>query len=93
MSSIPMARDIIEVVLDRGEICDTSRTALKMALSFMKRDAPVRRAPGRRVKITEPMRRRVRHLAARTDLTMVQIAREVGLPNQGRVTDILKGMR
>ena len=91
-SNIPLARSYLTYVLSNCDIDADARRYCKAALALMTRRAAVRRAPNQNVRITREHRRRVRALK-NTDLTMHEIAIEVGLPNGGRVSEIMGGKR
>ena len=84
MSDIIQAREMVSV----------AASLLARALALMKREPHVRRAPGKRQRITAAMRQKVIELA-RTKPTMTEheIAEAVGLRNAGRVSEILNRKR
>jgi hypothetical protein len=57
------------------------------------RQSPARRATPERIEITDDTRDEVFHLLRHSDMTMHEIAQEVGLRNGGRVSEILSGKR
>jgi hypothetical protein len=65
---------------------------LEQALLLMKRDRPIRRAPAVRTRIDRDMRHQMFRLNA-SDLTIHEIANEVGVRNSGRVSEVLNGKR
>jgi hypothetical protein len=67
--------------------------ACKAALSLMTRVSPVKRAPPRATPITAALRRRVVRMWKTTDLSQHMIANTVGLPNAGRVSEIVRGIK
>jgi hypothetical protein len=82
MSEIVKAREMIQA----------SRHLLDLAVSLMTREPAVKKAPAKRIKITEAIRTQVKALAAEGK-TNHQIAEIVGLRNGGRVSEILNGKR
>jgi hypothetical protein len=82
MSDIRQARDLL----------DTAMQSLRDAKRLMVREPPVKRAKSTRTLYTEALRREVRRLA-RLGKSHHQIANLVGLPNGGRVSEILNGKR
>jgi hypothetical protein len=69
-----------------------ARRYCRMALRLMTRAKAVRRAPSKHARITADQKRRVRQLHF-SDLTVHEIANATGLPNGGRVSEILGGRR
>jgi hypothetical protein len=92
MSDIPRARAILESVLRNYQLPQAAQLSIAKALSLMQRDPPIRRARAKTVKITPAIRARVRKLAGE-GYSQAEIARAVGLPNAGRVSEILNGKR
>ena len=82
MSVVPHARKVLTEV----------KALVNEALALMTREKPIKRTKPRRVVITETIRRRVRVLA-RQGKSHHEIADIVGLPNGGRVSEILNGKR
>jgi AraC-like DNA-binding protein len=89
---LPPARDMLYEVITSGLIPRTQCRVLKQVLILMYRDTAVRRAPAKRIVIDKAMRKKIFRLA-NTDLNMNQIAKEVGLQNQGRISEVLTGQR
>ena len=92
MSDIPRAREIIEAILKIVELNPIVRRELHKALALMTREKHIRRARGTRCKIDVSMRRKIRNLSL-TDMTMHEIADQVGLHNIGRVSEVLNRKR
>jgi len=92
MSDIPRARGILEGLLRNYQLPQPVQLAIAKALSLMQRDPPISRARGKAVAITPALKARVRALSAQ-GLSQAEIARRVGLPNAGRVSEILNGKR
>jgi hypothetical protein len=91
-SDIPRARSVLQTIESACEMDANARKGIKLALSLMTRDSPVRRAPTKRVPITDAQKRKVRSLK-HTDLTYHDIAIKLGLANGGRVSEIMTGKR
>jgi hypothetical protein len=79
-------------IIKARELIAASRNLLDLALNMMTREPAVKRAPAKRVKITEAIRSQVKTLA-KEGKTEHQIAEQVGLRNAGRVSEILNGLR
>lgn len=92
MSDIARARDLLIGVLNNYTLPPGAALTIAKALSLMKREAPVRRLRAGKVAIKPALKQRVRRLAAR-GLSQHEIAKRVGLPNAGRVSEILNGKR
>jgi hypothetical protein len=87
-SNVPLARVCIQFVLRECDIDDTARRYCNKALSLMTRASAVRRAPATVHRITAAEKRAVMALK-HSDLTMHEIANQVGLANGGRVSEIM----
>lgn len=70
----------------------TARHCLEMAEALMTREPAVKKAPAKRIKITDVIRVQVKALAAEGKSNH-EIAELVGLRNGGRVSEILTGKR
>ena len=92
MSNIPQARAIIQMVLKLSVLDPVARRHLHKALGLMKRVPAIRRVRGHRTVINAAIRRQIHKLAA-TGMTMFQIAQAVGISNQGRISEVLRGKR
>jgi hypothetical protein len=93
MSDIPKAREMIADIIQYTDNYYIKRK-LGRALQLMHRVTEIRRASEVAQTITPDIRRKVRQLAnSNPDMTMYEIAGEVGLRNQGRISDILHGKR
>jgi hypothetical protein len=96
MSNIPIARSHLRTALVFLFEQNASGAAreIESALSRMKREQPVRKATGHRECITWDVRRQIHHLS-RTfpDMTMHEIATQVGLRSVGRVSEILNRLK
>ena len=92
-SNIPMAREIIQMVLAICNLDAVTRRHLHRALALMTRAKPIRRAPAKRTKIDPPTRRKVHNLAHINEMTIHEIADATGLRNSGRVSEILNRKR
>jgi hypothetical protein len=71
---------------------DGTRRWIKQALKLMTRESPVRRASPRRQRITDSQKIAARKLKY-TDMTYHEIANKVGIPNGGRISEIMTGKR
>ena len=91
-SDVPAARLDLQRALDHGDMDQLTRRLILSALRKMVRDKPIRRAPGKRKKITDRVRANIDQLA-RTDMTMTEIAYAVGVRNSGRISEVLNGKR
>lgn len=93
MSDIPQARTLIEEVL-LTDLTPEQRRKLRKALALMKREEYVRRASAKPRRIDKFMRSRIRVLADKNpDMTMHEIANEVGLRSSGRISEVMHGKR
>jgi AraC-like DNA-binding protein len=93
MSDIVKAREILESIIK--DQCSDEDTVyrIRKALRLMYRAPCIRRAPGRRKAISRNLRREIRRLAARTEMTMQEIANQVGLGSSGRISEVLHHKR
>jgi hypothetical protein len=82
MSDIVKARDFIA----------TAKHCLQLAEALMTREPAVKKAPAKRIRITDAVRAQVKTLAAEGKSNH-EIAEIVGLRNGGRVSEILTGKR
>ncbi len=92
MADVPMAREILKLVLSRAGLKQNDRADIQTALNLMTRASPVKRSKAKAVNITPKLRRQVTHLAA-AGLSHHVIAEATGLRNGGRVSEILNGKR
>jgi hypothetical protein len=91
-SNVPLARRCIYAALRECEMDALARRYCWAALRLMTRREAVRRAPAKAQRITSAQKRQVLALNP-TELTIHEIANQVGLPNSGRVSEILNGLR
>ena len=91
-SNIPLARHYLQLALADGDMDAVAHGYCTQALRLMTRAHAVRRAPSTPVRVTPSIRLAVRALRD-TDLTMHEIADRVGLPNIGRVSEIMRRKR
>ena len=93
-----MARARLELDEARREMCEARKLAaramrrLETAQRLMVRASPVKRSKAERVAITPSLRLRVKELKAK-GISHHKIANMVGLPNGGRVSEIVREMR
>jgi len=79
-------------MLEAMALIDEAHDLSRKAEALTVRASPVRRAPMEMEFISSDMREAVIDLAE-TEMTMHQIAEQVGLRNGGRVSEILRGKR
>jgi hypothetical protein len=91
-SDVPLARAHISEALAYCVMDEAARNHCMIAHSLMTRAHAVRRAPDHPQLITDEQKRRVRALKD-SDLTYHEITNQVGLPNAGRVSEIMAGRR
>jgi hypothetical protein len=92
-SNIPKAREILNTALNNYPNAPREvRLAIARALELMVRAPACKKTPPVEVRITRQMRARIYKLA-RAKLSHHKIANAVGLPNSGRVSEILNGLR
>ena len=92
-SNIPKARELLNVALNNYPNAPREvRLAMARALELMVRAPACKKTAPVEVRITPKMRMRIRQLA-RARLSHHKIANAVGLPNGGRVSEILNGLR
>jgi len=92
MSNIPLARDMIEAVIQCIDVPSLKRQ-LRKAVSLMTREKYIRHARPVSQVITDEMKAKVHKLHENLNLTETDIARRTGLRNAGRVSEILNGKR
>ena len=93
MSSVPTARSIIStILLFYPDLPKDVKDLLQQALALMTREKQIRRAPAVRIRINRDMRRKM-HVLNASDLTVHEIADQVGVRNGGRVSEVLNGLR
>lgn len=92
-SNIPKAREILTIALNNYPNAPREvRLAMARALELMTRAPSCKRTAPVEVRITPKMRMRIRQLA-RANISHHDIANAVGLPNVGRVSEVLNGLR
>lgn len=92
MSDIVRAREILSGVLRNYTLPPGAALSIAKALQLMNRAPAIRRSRAKKVTITPALKKRVRDLH-RQGLSQHEIAKRVGLPNAGRVSEILNGKR
>ena len=93
-SNIPKAREILRAILTDREIYipKSARADIGKALKLMTRAPACKHAAPVEVRITPRMRARISALA-KARVSHHKIANAVGLPNGGRVSEILNELR
>ena len=92
MSDIPKARALLNEIESMTDLL-AIRRQVRRAIGLMTREPACRRAPEKRVVLDYKIKARIRWLARHTDMTIHQIAEEVGVRNNGRVSEVLNGKR
>ena len=93
MSDIPRAREIIELAARLLDPNDPARAMLQVALPMLTREAPVRRAPTQKRKMTARLKAQICAYARQNPAAhLSDIAVHFNV-NQGRVSEVLNGKR